>query len=94
MIKKFSEFNKVNESQYPRKSTQQDKPNNNDTINYSKEILEYIKGSIEDIEDSIFDCENGAIDEKELKSRMRHILKDNIEEEIMNYLHEYFEWRR
>ncbi len=45
---------------------------------------------MEDIENSIYDCENGAIDETELKSRMRHILEDNIEEEVQDYSHEYF----
>ena len=87
MIRKFNSFN---EAQFDKTAALNSTPIINTTIKYSKEILDYLKGSIEDIENSIYDCENGAIDETELKSRMRHILEDNIEEEVQDYSHEYF----
>ncbi len=87
MIRKFNSFN---EAQFDKTADLNSTPIINTTIKYSKEILDYLKGSIEDIENSIYDCENGAIDETELKSRMRHILEDNIEEEVQDYSHEYF----
>ena len=87
MIRKFNSFN---EAQFDKTADLNSTPIINTTIKYSKEILDYLKGSIEDIENSIYDCENGAIDETELKSRMRHILEYNIEEEVQDYSHEYF----